>query len=71
MNRLASTESFRPKRPDTELRWRSRMVVLAVMCSALSIYVGGLYWFGQALADDMRAGIRDVKPGVLIVETDR
>ena len=46
--------------------WRSRMVVLGVLSTAMGIYVGGIFWFGQALADDMRAGVRQVPMGVLI-----
>lgn len=51
--------------------WRSRMVVLGVLSTAMGIYVGGIFWFGQALAEDMRAGVREVHTGVLIPDNER
>jgi hypothetical protein len=51
--------------------WRSRMIVLGVLTTAMGIYVGGIFWFGQALADDMRAGVRQVPAGVLIPDHER
>jgi hypothetical protein len=55
----------------TNTSWRSRIVVFAVLTTAISVYLGGIVWFGQGLAEDMRAGVREVRPGVLIVEQER
>lgn len=51
--------------------WYSRLVVAGVMTTALSVYVGGIFWFGQGLADDVRAGVREVPAGVLIRDLER
>jgi hypothetical protein len=52
-------------------RWRSRFFVIAFMTIAVSIYLLGIAWFGQGLAEDMRAGVREVRPGALIAEHER
>jgi hypothetical protein len=58
--------------PETsQSRRSSRLVVVAVMTTAISVYLAGIFWFGRGLADDMRAGVREVRPGVLIAEYER
>jgi hypothetical protein len=52
-------------------RWRSRFFVIALMTIAVSIYLLGIAWFGQGLAEDMRAGMREVRPGVMIADHER
>lgn len=68
MQYQASTHGPRPAQLGC---WRSRMVVLGVLATAMSVYVGGIFWFGQALAEDMRAGVREVPVGVLIPDRER
>ncbi len=56
---------------ENEINWRSRLVILAVLLTAIGIYAAGLVWFGQGLAEDMRAGVREVQAGVLIPDRER
>lgn len=51
--------------------WRSRLIVIAVITTAVSIYLAGIFWFGRELAEDVRAGVREVRPGLLVSETER
>lgn len=70
-----TTIAYRPIAPklrnNANSHWYSRLVVAGVMATALSVYVGGIFWFGQGLADDMRAGVREVPAGVLIRDLER
>lgn len=70
---MSTTASATPRQATrtTTSSWRSRLVVFAVLTTAISVYLGGIVWFGQGLAEDMRAGVREVRPGVLIVEQER
>jgi hypothetical protein len=52
-------------------RWRSRLVMIGIVLSAIVIYVAGIVWFGQGLAEDMRSGLREVRAGSLIGERER
>jgi hypothetical protein len=55
----------------TQMSWRSRLLVAGVMSTALAIYLAGIVWFGQGLAEDVRAGVREVPAGVLIPDLER
>jgi hypothetical protein len=45
--------------------------MIGIVLSAIVIYVAGIVWFGQGLAEDMRSGLREVRAGSLIGERER
>jgi hypothetical protein len=45
---------------------RSRAVIATILGTMLAIYVAGIFWFGEGLAEDVRAGVREVQAGALI-----
>lgn len=49
----------------------SRWVIIGVLSMAFAVYVGGIFWFGQGLAEDVRAGVREVRSGVVIPDMER
>jgi hypothetical protein len=55
----------------TTPHWHSRLVIAGLMTLALGIYVAGIFWFGQGLAEDVRAGVREVRAGALIPDMER
>lgn len=51
--------------------WRSRAVVATILGGFLAVYIAGIFWFGEGLAEDMRAGVREVHAGVLVPDQER
>lgn len=50
--------------------WRVRLIGLTVALLLVAAYFGTVAWFGQGLAADMRAGVRTVEPGSLVLDTE-
>lgn len=50
---------------------RSRVVIAAVVVGALALYGAGIVWFAQDLGEDVRAGIRTIPAGALLLEYER
>lgn len=51
--------------------WRSRLVAIGVIAIVLAMYVAGIFWFGRGLADDVRAGAREVPAGSIVYDRER
>ena len=51
--------------------WRSRAVIATILGGFLAIYIAGIFWFGEGLAEDVRAGVREVHAGVLVPDQER
>jgi hypothetical protein len=51
--------------------WRSRAVIATILGGFLAVYVAGIFWFGEGLAEDVRAGVREVHAGVLIPDHEQ
>lgn len=71
---MATIVNHRHHRNDlehAESHWRSRAVIAAILCSFLAVYIAGIFWFGEGLAEDVRAGVREVHAGALIPDQER
>ena len=51
--------------------WRSRAVIASILCGFLAVYIAGIFWFGEGLAEDVRAGVREVQVGELVPDQER
>ena len=56
---------------DETPHWRSRAVIATILGGFLAVYIAGIFWFGEGLAEDVRAGVREVHAGVLVPDQER
>lgn len=54
----------------TSQAWRLRLIGLTIALLVVGTYFATVAWFGQSLAEDMRAGVRTLEPGSLILDTE-
>ena len=50
---------------------RQETLISTIMGGLLAVSIAGIFWFGEGLAEDVRAGVREVQAGVLIPDHER
>lgn len=69
---MATVINYRHSRlANDSAHWRSRAVIATILGGLLAVYIAGIFWFGEGLAEDVRAGVREVQAGVLIPDHER
>lgn len=56
--------------PHKKQVWRARLIGLAGALILVALYFGTVAWLGQGLAEQMRAGVRTVEPGTLVLDRE-
>lgn len=66
----ATATDLETKSALTKQAWRLRLIGLTIALILVGTYFGSVAWFGQSLAADMRAGVRTLEPGALVLDTE-
>lgn len=55
---------------DSKPVWRLRYIAAAIALFLAVVYFVSLLWFGRGLAEEVRAGVRPIEQGALVMDRE-